>query len=71
MELVGAALGDGVDDSACGATVFRGIVRSVDLKFLHGSLRNRVADAGAAAFFREESLVVVATVNGTVVEQVG
>src|SRR6266404_5857716 len=64
MELVRAGFGDGVDHSPGGAAVFRGIVRSVYLKLLHGRLGDGVPDARAAALFGKERLVVVAAVDG-------
>src|SRR5260221_13047581 len=69
MELIGAALGDGVDYAACGAAVLRGVVGRVDLKLLDGGFAGGIADARAAALFAEESLIVVGTIHRVVVEQ--
>src|SRR6266404_6185466 len=71
VELVAAALGDGVDHAAGGAAVLGGIVGRVDLEFLDGGFAGGVADAGAAALFAEERLVVVGAVDRVVVEQAG
>src|SRR6266478_40599 len=71
VELVTAALGDGVDHAAGGAAVLGGIVGRVDLEFLDGGFAGGIADAGAAAFFAEERLIVVGTVHRVVVEQAG
>ena len=69
MELVRAGFGDGVDHSPGGAAVFRGIVRSVYLKLLHGRLGDGVPDARATTLFGKERLVVVAAVYSRVVEK--
>src|SRR5436190_1507029 len=69
MELVRAALGHGVGDAAGGTTVLGRVARCVYLKLANRRLANKVRDAGAAALFSEERLIVVATVYGIVVEQ--
>src|SRR5688572_7404504 len=71
VQIVGSAFGDGVGHAAGGAAVFRRIIRGVDLKLADRRLTDRIAQTGAAAFFAEERLVVVAAVNGVVVEQAG
>src|SRR5713226_9374873 len=45
MDIVGAALGDDVDDATGGAPVFRVVVAQNELKFLHRFLGNSGADA--------------------------
>ena len=70
VKFVGAALGHGIDDAACGAAVLRGVVRGVDLKLLNGDGRDRIGSARAAAGLGVVGLVVVGAVNGIVVEQV-
>src|SRR5262249_3637366 len=42
VQLVGSALGHGVDHAARSASVFCGIVRAVDLELLHSGLAGRV-----------------------------
>ena len=69
MNIIGAALGDRVDDAAGRTAIFRGVVGGVDLELLHGDLRRRVTGAGASALFREERLVVVGAVHGDIVQQ--
>src|SRR5437764_15278800 len=69
MVLIRAALRDRVDHSAGGPPVFCGVVRSVHLKFLNGSLGAGIADARAAALFGKEGLIIVAAVHRVVVEQ--
>ncbi len=71
MELIGSALGDGVNHAAGRAPVLGGVVRGVDLELAYGVLADHVADARAAALFREEGLVVVAAVNRVVIQQAG
>src|ERR1700686_5100708 len=71
VDLVGAALGDGVDYAACGTAVFGGIVGGVNLEFLDGGFAGGIADARAAALFAEECLIVVGTVDRVVVQQAG
>jgi len=69
MDFIRAALGDGVDDAAGGAPVFRSVIGSVDLEFLDGSLGAGIACASPSAFFGEERLVVVRAIDRIVVEQ--
>ena len=69
VQMVGAAAGDSVDDTAGGAAVFGGVVRGVDLKLAHGGLTGEVGGAGAAALLGEEGLVVVCAIEGVVVEK--
>src|SRR5882757_24526 len=45
VDLVGAALGDDVDDATGGAAIFRIVITKNQLEFLHGLLGNRSADA--------------------------
>lgn len=51
MHLVGAALGDGVDDAADGAAEFGREARALHLELLHGVLADVGADARAAGVF--------------------
>ncbi len=60
---------DGVDDAAGRAAVLGRVARRVDLKLADGRLADRVADARAAALLGEERLVVVAAVDGVVIQQ--
>ena len=68
MELVAAALGDGVDDAAGGASVFGGVDAGVDGELADGTAGGGVGLAGTSALFREEGLVVVGAVDDDVVE---
>ena len=63
VKLVGAALGDGVDDSAGGAAVFGGVDAGVDLELLYRDLRRGIALSGAAALLGEVGLVVIGAVD--------
>src|ERR1700679_1173996 len=69
MELVAAALGDGVDDATSRTAILSGVVGGVDLKLLNGGLCGGVTGAGTATLFREVGLVVVGAVDGYVVEE--
>src|SRR5882762_8668817 len=69
MELVCATLRNSVGNTARGASVLSRVTRSVDLEFFNRRLADYVRNAGAAALFSEERLIVVASVNGIVVEQ--
>jgi hypothetical protein len=53
VELVAAALGDGVDDATSGTTVLSGVVGGVDLELLNGGLGGGVTGAGASTLFGE------------------
>src|SRR5947207_8911811 len=69
MKLVRAALGNGVNHSAGRAAVLRRVIRSVHLELANRSLAGYVAKTGAAFFFGEEGLIVIATIDGVVVQQ--
>ena len=69
VQMVGAAAGDSVDDTAGGAAIFGGVVRGVDLKLAHRRLTGEVGGAGTAALLGEEGLVVVCAIEGVVVEK--
>src|ERR1041385_1874423 len=69
MKFVGAGFRDGVDNTARGASVFGRVIRSVDLVLTNRRLANYITDARAALLFREEGLIVVAAVDGAVVQQ--
>ena len=69
MILVGTALGDSIDDGAGGAAVLGGIVGGVDLEFLDSGLGGGITNASSAAFFGKEGLIVVAAINGVVVQK--
>jgi len=69
VDLICAALGNGVDDAARGATILNGVVRGVDLKLLDGRLRSGIANASAAALLGEEGLVVVGPIEGDVIKK--
>ena len=63
MQLIGAALGDGVHLAACGLAEFDGVVRGLSLELLDGVDRIHIRSAaGAAAGFREQHLVVIRAV---------
>ena len=63
------ALRDGVQHTASGTAVFRRGIRHEDSNFANRPESNPVADARAAALFREEGLVVVTAVYAVVVQQ--
>src|SRR5207248_10787432 len=69
MQGIGATLGDGIDHASGRASIFRGVVRSVDLEFFNGNQRSGVTGTGAAPLFGEECLVIVSAVYSVVVEQ--
>src|SRR5262249_57822166 len=69
MDLIGAALTNGVDHASRGAAVLRRVIRGVDLKLLDRFLGSRIANARTAAFFGEERLVIICSVKGVVIQQ--
>src|ERR1700751_2446954 len=69
MQMIGAASGDRVHDTAGRAAVFGGVVRGVDLELAHGGLARKIGSTRAAALLGEEGLVVVRAVERVVVEQ--
>ena len=67
MQLVGAGLGDGVDNAADRTAKLCRVDAGLNLELANGDLRGGVAGAGAAALFAEEALVVIGTVNFDVI----
>ena len=69
MQSIRATLGDGIDYASGRASIFRGVVRSIDLEFFNGNQRSGITGAGAATLFGEECLVIVSAIYSIVVEQ--
>src|SRR5206468_1972868 len=63
VEVVGAGLGDDVDDTAAGAAKFRVRPAGDDLELLDGLKRDVDCGALAAGLLAEETVVVVAAVE--------
>src|SRR5580704_232964 len=71
VNLIRSALRHGVYHSARRASIFRRVIRSVDLEFLNRSLAARITDARPATLFAEKRLVIVGPIYRVVVQQSG
>src|SRR6185369_12229234 len=71
VEFISTALGNSVGHATRGTSIFSGVVRRIYLKFTNGGLADNVIDTCSSAFLREESLVVIATVNCVVIKKPG
>ena len=69
MERVRPALRDGIDHAAGGPAVFRRVIRDVDVNLTNRGETDPIGDACASALVRQERLVVVAAVDGGLVQQ--
>ena len=69
VQLIGAALGYGGDDTACRAAILGRVHTGVYRKLAHGVFRGRVRLACTPALLREVRLVVVRAVDLDVVQQ--
>ncbi len=71
MKLVCARLCDGVDDASRGTPVLGREVWGINLKLTNRCLTDWIRAASASSLFREKALVIVAAINGAVIQQAG
>src|SRR5260370_21088071 len=71
VKLVCPRLCYSINNAAGGTAIFGRIVGGVHLKLAHRSLADYVADARATTLFREECLIVIATINRVVIQHSG